>query len=198
MSLLSTLSFPNGFVGLQLGYNHRIPPIFQLIEYAISHPCVAILPFTLTAEKTKPYGYPRNLVTLGDHLKAARLDRGLRQRDVADMLLANQFSYINWEKNHREPEVRFLPAICDFLGYCPYEFPVTWGQKLRLHRRYQGLSRNDLAALAGFDPGSISKWEMDHRKPTGKYLNGLKQVFGSGLCDDLNPCPQDTKHRDVA
>ena len=70
--------------------------------------------------------YPRELVTLGDHIRARRLDRGLGQRDVARLIGVSTSTINGWETVGREPEVRYLPAIIAFLGYNPEPEPTSF------------------------------------------------------------------------
>ncbi len=78
---------------------------------------------TLRGRKSKVAGYPENPKTLGEHLRRARLDRGLPQRQVAEAIGCSQASLANWEMGHRAPEVRFLSGILAFLGYDPRPEP---------------------------------------------------------------------------
>jgi len=80
------------------------------------------LPFChiqLTARKPLPPAYPRELRTLGDHLRKRRLDLGLLQRDVAEQLHVHQMTITNWETGRTSPQLRFVPRILSFLGYNP-------------------------------------------------------------------------------
>mgnify|MGYP002725883772 CR=1 FL=1 len=103
--------------------------------------------------------YPQELTTLGDHIRARRLDLGLEQKDVAILLKVCKDTIKNWENNHFKIEARNYPAIMDFLGYCLYEKLITWGEKLRQHRIHNGMSTYDLARLLEVDPKSIQNWE---------------------------------------
>jgi len=66
------------------------------------HRCVALLPFTLTAQKPLERAYPKELVTLGDHIKKRRLDLGLFQKDVAVAIGVGTCTITNWEKDRTE------------------------------------------------------------------------------------------------
>lgn len=79
---------------------------------------------TLRGRKPRP-GYPEEPSSLGEHLKKRRLDRELRQKDVAAELGVNFKTYENWEQGKYGPEIRFLPAIIRFLGYEPSPTPVS-------------------------------------------------------------------------
>jgi DNA-binding XRE family transcriptional regulator len=63
---------------------------------------------TLKADRPKPY--PKELNTLGDHLKKKRLDLGLFRKDVAKIIGVNTTTIRNWEIN------RFAPKIQKFFS----------------------------------------------------------------------------------
>jgi DNA-binding XRE family transcriptional regulator len=105
----------------------------------------------LIAAKTKTY----NPVTLGEHVKKARLDRHLTQGNAAALLPVRERTLSVWEAGKRTPPVMYWPAIMEFLGYCPYQEARTLGDRLRLHRMHRGLSHRALAKLLSVDPGSL-------------------------------------------
>jgi len=51
----------------------------------------------LNASKPLPEAYPKELKTLGDHLRKARLDKGLFQKDLAELIGVTEKSTVNWE-----------------------------------------------------------------------------------------------------
>ena len=112
--------------------------------------------------------YPNKLLTLGDHIRAKRLDLGLLQKDVARIIQVDTKSIIFWENNRHEPNIQHHPKIVGFLGYCPYRCPKTYGERLRLYRVHQGLSREKLARILKVDPASIRRWEA-RKEPPGKF-----------------------------
>ena len=58
----------------------------------------------LKADKPKVFAYAPELKTLGDHVRARRLDLGLFQKDVAELVGVSTDTVTNWEKNRSEPE----------------------------------------------------------------------------------------------
>ena len=62
------------------------PSCFRLTAYCPFTVAGTIRHSVLKAEKAKVFGYPPELNTLGDHVRAARLDRGLFQKDVAKLV----------------------------------------------------------------------------------------------------------------
>jgi transcriptional regulator with XRE-family HTH domain len=76
-----------------------------------------IIRLTLTTSKPKDSEYPKELKTVGDHLRKRRLDLGLLQREVGQRIGVCCSTVWNWEKGGREPEINHLPAVIAFLGY---------------------------------------------------------------------------------
>ncbi len=102
--------------------------------------------------------------TFGEHLRRARLDRGLRQRHAAREIGCSQPSLASWEAGRGTPGLRFLPGILAFLGYDPRPEPETFGGHVRAARQAAGLSAEALARRFGLDPSTVSAWERDEIK----------------------------------
>ena len=67
---------------------------------------IPALPFSKMRErvtKPKPVSYPKELITIGDHLRAWRLDNGLLQSDVATILGVCEDSIVGWENMRYKP-----------------------------------------------------------------------------------------------
>ncbi|MBI2514504.1 MAG: transcriptional regulator [Opitutae bacterium] len=106
---------------------------------------------------------------MGDHLRKRRLELGLQQKDVAKKLGANVTSVLNWERNKRKTELRFLPAIYDFVGYVPEFRAETIAERLVAFRRGRGWSQKQFARALRVDPTTLSRWETGKKTPTGVY-----------------------------
>jgi len=156
------------------GFIHKLPP------------CRV----TLRGRKSRPAGYPEDPRSLGEHLRRARLDRRLPQRQVAAAIGCSQASLANWEMGHRAPEARFLPGILAFLGYDPRPEPATLGGQLRAAREAEGLSEAALARRLGLDPGTVGVWERDEvRRPYPRIRRVFKRylartVVGSSAAEE--------------
>jgi transcriptional regulator with XRE-family HTH domain len=104
--------------------------------------------------------------------------RGLRQRDLAVAHGVTEASIYKWETGRAEPEVRFLPKIIAFLGYCPYTPGRPLGERLRGAREAQGLSRKLLAKLVCVDEGTLWRWEQGMRTPKGRLVVVADAILG--------------------
>jgi DNA-binding transcriptional regulator YiaG len=136
---------------------------------------------TLRGNKPKNPPYPSELETIGDHIRAKRLDLGLRQADVAPRLGVDVFTLINWERSKTEPVVHHCAAIIAFLGYCPYQRAETLGDQLRLYRVPRALLLREMAEILGVDVGSISRWESSQRRPTTQMQRRIvNEIHGHG------------------
>lgn len=141
---------------------------------------MAALPFChLTLTAPKPTRYPKELRTVGDHLKKGRLDLGLFQKDVASRLGVNESTILNWENNACAPAIRFIPRIVGFLGYDPYPVPRTLGEALLAKRRHVGLSRKRMAKTLAIDEGTLARWEKGASRPTGKRVHMVEEFLTS-------------------
>ncbi len=82
-----------------------------------------------------------------------------------------------WERNKREPAVKFIPKIIEFLGYVHFDRGETVGERIRIYRKTLGLSHYEFARRLGVAPCTIIGWENDRVKNVEKkikpYLDGL-------------------------
>ena len=83
---------------------------------------VALLPYTKVVRKRTKLPPP---VTIGEHIKQARLAQGLYQAQAAELIGVTETTVIHWEKGHTEPQLWAWPAIVNFLGYDPTPAPTN-------------------------------------------------------------------------
>jgi transcriptional regulator with XRE-family HTH domain len=96
---------------------------------------------------------------VGDHLRKARMDRGLWQEHVAAELGVSVSTICNWEGNHTSVATRHLPKVMAFLGYDPRQDAEHLGDRIRMQRERQGLSRVALADKLGLHVSTVTAWE---------------------------------------
>ena len=59
-------------------------------------------------------------MAIGDQIRKRRLDRGLNQRKVVEIIVVTESSAWNGEHGV-EPEQHYNPNIIEFLGYIPFD-----------------------------------------------------------------------------
>jgi len=106
-----------------------------------------------------PRWYPEHPQTVGDHLRKARMDRGLWQEHVAKVLGVSVSTICNWEGNHTSVATRFLPKVVSFLGYDPRQETGQLGDRIRMQRERQGLSQVALAQKLDLNVSTVVAWE---------------------------------------
>ena len=74
---------------------------------------------TLRGRKPLPDAHRKELKTIGDRIRKRRLDLGLRQRDLAQLLGVHVTTVTNWEVGHSQPVLRYLPGLMRFLAPAP-------------------------------------------------------------------------------
>ena len=133
----------------------------------------------LRASKPKPEGYPKELNTLGDHIRSRRLDLKLLQKHVADRVGVDEATITNWERNAILPAIRYVPAIIQFLGYDPLPPANSFSERLATARRALGLSQRRMAERLGVDPGTLQGWEAGQHQPTKRSLEVIVRSLQS-------------------
>ena len=100
------------------------------------------LPFChvrLKGQKPPAGGYPTELRTIGDHIRKRRLDLGLRQKDLAELLGVNVNTVTNWELGRSQPVLPAIPRLIQFLGHSPFPKPKSFSERLKGYPRLHGL-----------------------------------------------------------
>jgi transcriptional regulator with XRE-family HTH domain len=138
------------------------------------------LPFChaeLRAPKPLSEHYPKEINTLGDHIRTRRLSLNLLQKQVAEKIGVNAATITNWERNASTPAIGYMPAIIRFLGYDPLPAPISLPERLLNSRRELGMTQREMAERLGVDPSTLRDWESGHHQPTAKSLNLIAQVL---------------------
>ncbi|MBN1568435.1 MAG: transcriptional regulator, partial [Acidobacteria bacterium] len=135
----------------------------------------------LRGQRPKSKQYPKEINTLGDHIKKRRLDLGLLQKEVAERIGVHTQTITNWEKQRTLPEIRFIAPIIEFLGYDPLPQPKSFPERLKNYRLKQGLSQRKLAAKLGIDPSTIGNWECWKHRPTKKSQKLIDGFLGEWI-----------------
>jgi DNA-binding XRE family transcriptional regulator len=70
----------------------------------------------LKAQKPKHADYPKELLTIGDRIRAKRLELGLLQKEVAKIIGVCEDTITYWETNRTKPNKKCMQLIVEFLG----------------------------------------------------------------------------------
>ena len=149
---------------------------FILLAVPDLHPCVVFCHRLLRAQKPNSPKYPKQLDTLGDHIRKRRLDLGMFQRQVAEQIGVDEDTIFRWESNESRPQIQFIPAIIEFLSYNPLQLPDSPSKRLIFYREVLGLSQRKLANRTGIDPKAIELAETGKR-PLSKKLRKVIESF---------------------
>jgi transcriptional regulator with XRE-family HTH domain len=118
--------------------------------------------------------YAREPKTLGEHLRKQRLYRGLRQRDLAQIIGVREETVARWEKDRGRPLVRLYPAIIAFIGSDPDRVDGSSPAScLRALRRRLGLTQAELATRLGLGEGTVTEFELERRKVSPKVRQSI-------------------------
>ena len=79
----------------------------------------------LRAPMPPPRGCPRELRTVGDHLKKVRLIQGLVREEAATALGVSGETIKNWETGKTAPQKYLRRRIVNFLGYDPGDWTAS-------------------------------------------------------------------------
>jgi len=125
--------------------------------------------------------YPKELKSLGDHIRKRRLDLGLFQKQVADRIGVDESTVFNWESNETSPQIHHIPRVVQFLGYDPFPTPETHADKLRKIRRRLGLNQRAMAERLGVDPTTLGRWERGEGLPSKRLSRVISRSLGYNL-----------------
>jgi transcriptional regulator with XRE-family HTH domain len=130
----------------------------------------------LVAPRPKPY--PEHPQTLAEHIKRRRLELRLTRKHAAERLSVAPLSVSTWETGRRQPLIRSMPAILEFLGYVPFPESTTLAAKLLKKRRQQGWSIREAALHLGVDPTTWRDWEAGELILFRKHRTKVAQLLG--------------------
>ena len=109
-------------------------------------------------------------MTTGEKIKRARMQKGINQKELAQLLDVTPSTVAQWETGRRNPKKESLGKIADALEVNVKTFfsdgldeALTTGEKIRLARERNHLSQKDLADLLNVSQNAIFNWENEKR-----------------------------------
>ena len=141
--------------------------------------CIVVT-FQFKGKKPTNPAYPKELNTIGDHLRKTRLDRNLSQQDVAKIIKVTSDTINGWELNRYRPTAKSARLIISFLRYFPFTFEgQSLGKKLYYARLITGYTQKQVAELIGCDASNLRRIELDQRKPMTRICEKIQDFIGN-------------------
>ena|SRR5882672_10122857 len=142
-------------------------------------PALAFCDLTISVKIHPSPFYPKEVKTIGDHIRKVRLDRMLLQKDLAKLFKVHLTTIVGWEKNQAIPHSKYAPLITQFLGYDAFpKQTIDIGEQIKAYRLKRGLSREWFAKLAGVSWTSVGIWERKLTVPKPGLIQRLEKVLG--------------------
>jgi transcriptional regulator with XRE-family HTH domain len=139
-------------------------------------PALAFCGFDITDSKPLSSAYPKNIESVGDHLRARRIEQELKQSDVSVILQVSEATITNWENNLTKPETRYIPAIIRFLGYNPNTADTnSLGGRIKYYRQTNGLTHKKMGKIFGVNASTIGSWENNEHVPNRRLLKQIDE-----------------------
>ena len=122
--------------------------------------------------------YMKNPTTIGEKIRNRRLELGLLQKDIADMIGICEDTVTYWENDRAEPLTKHYPKLIKFLGYIPFEIDTnTTAGKMKMYRFLNGLSQEDLAKELGINESTVFHYENGKHLPQPQTLLKMKYII---------------------
>ena len=145
------------------------------------HRGIPALPFSQsenTVSRQKPESYPKILQTIGDHIRAWRIDNHLLQRDIAKVLSVCEATIVGWEMRRTIPTMQQMPEIIKMLGYLPIKISVsTLGGKIIHYRYIHGLTPKEFGLFVSANPSTVRAWEANKHLPTKRKQERIEKLL---------------------
>ena len=141
--------------------------------------CVAFLPVgaLIHLKANKPKSYLDSPTTLREHLLRERTIRGLHQDEAAKVIGVCEATYLNWEKDKRQPAAHHWPAVIQYLRYDPHSEPKTLGERMAAKRRAMGWSMYEAGRTVDIDEGTWQNIEKGAQAPLHRVRNAIESLL---------------------
>lgn len=121
---------------------------------------------------------------LGDRIKEARKNKGISQKEFANILDIPVSTLANYENNHREPNIETLEKIAKNLSISTNELitgiysSLPSGEKLKKWREYYNINIEDLSKKTEIPIKELILFEENNKKPSIKQIEYLSKAIG--------------------
>jgi transcriptional regulator with XRE-family HTH domain len=113
---------------------------------------------------------------IGHMIKKRRVELGLHQYEVAEIMGVDRITLGKWERKENRPKKMYLSAIEKFLGISlvldkPKVSEI--GTRIKEGRENKGLSRSGLAKILGVWREAIWAWEVGRQSPSKEHKDSI-------------------------
>lgn len=121
-------------------------------------------------------------IKVGERIKQLRMEKGIKQKDMAEKLGVRISTYSNYENGHREPELDILKNISSILSVSLDDLlgldggdkisnkEMGIGNNMRAHRKMRGLTAHDVADLLKIPYSTYCDYEKGLKDPSYKVI----------------------------
>jgi len=144
--------------------------------------CYILLLLKFTSLRPADLTYPGEPSTIGEHIRKARLERGLTFHEASKHMDIPHFTICTWEMGHKHPRAEYYPRIISFLGYIPLKKESEDAHHVFLYYRLLlGLARKDVAKMLGVSYCTVLRFEEQELLPLGRKMmhvlyDGLRRL----------------------
>jgi DNA-binding transcriptional regulator YiaG len=146
---------------------------------------IPALPFSRghnTVALPKPDSYPKELKTIGDYIRAWRINNHLLQADVAKILGVCEDTIVGWEMRETIPTVRQMPGIIKMLKYLPLQIDTsTLGGQIFHYRFLNGLGPEEVGMLISVNASTIREWEKGRHFPSKRNMVRIRRLLNTWM-----------------
>jgi DNA-binding transcriptional regulator YiaG len=106
------------------------------------------------------------LKSIGDHIRAWRIENKLFQKDIAEILKVCEDSVVGWEVRGNIPTMQQMPGIIRMIGYLPVDINTsTFGGRITHYRYMLGMTPRQFGVLIPADASTVRSWENERHIP---------------------------------
>jgi transcriptional regulator with XRE-family HTH domain len=88
-------------------------------------------------------------------------------------------SIANWERGRRNPGIRHVAAVIQYLGYDPIPEGDSPADRLRAWRRRTGLRQREVATRLGLDEGTVVEFKLGRRWVSIRFAEVVRRLLSA-------------------
>jgi len=137
------------------------------------------------SDEIDPLKQKSDLSSIGGRIRYYRLDKGMRQEDVALKTGFNRTTITRYENNQLLHSVESCNSIAEAIGISPsllyddyLQFLTSdYGTIIRTKRKGHKLTQEELAEELGVNSSTVRKWEKGQAQPNRSSYSNLREFL---------------------